>query len=78
VERILGTAAQAGDLGEQFGADLTAAEIAYLMDEEWAETAEDVLWRRSSLRLRLSATERATLDRFMTTRSRAGAKKEFH
>jgi len=78
VERILGTAAQAGDLGEQFGADLTAAEIAYLMDEEWAETAEDVLWRRSSLGLRLSATERATLDRFMTTRSRAGAKKEFH
>jgi len=78
VERILGTAAQAGDLGEQFGADLTTAEIAYLMDEEWAETAEDVLWRRSSLGLRLSATERAALDRFMTTRSRAGAKKEFH
>jgi len=78
VEQILGAAAQPGDLGEQFGADLTAAEIAYLMDEEWAETAEDVLWRRSALGLRLSANEREALGRFMATRPHAPRQKDSH
>ena len=43
------TRAQLADLGECFGADLTAAEVRYLMRAEWAETADDVLWRRSKL-----------------------------
>lgn len=41
------------DLGEHFGADLYAAEVDYLRDHEWARTAEDILWRRSKLGLRL-------------------------
>ena len=40
------------------------------MAEEWAETADDVLWRRSKLALRFTAAERAALDQFM----QAGAK----
>ena len=43
------------DLGQTFERGLTEAEITYLQDEEWAETAEDVLWRRSKLGLHLSA-----------------------
>jgi glycerol-3-phosphate dehydrogenase len=56
------------DLGRVFGADLTEREVLYLMDQEWAETAEDVLWRRSKLGLRFSAEEAASLDAFMQAR----------
>ena len=35
------------DLGEHFGAGLYAAEVAYLVEHEWARTAEDILWRRT-------------------------------
>ncbi len=68
VENILTTAARLDDLGRRFGADLTAAEVRYLMTKEWAQTADDVLWRRSKLGLRFSETQRATLDRFMAPR----------
>ncbi len=36
------------------------------MAKEWAQTADDVLWRRSKLGLRFSDAQRADLDRFMT------------
>jgi glycerol-3-phosphate dehydrogenase len=39
------------DLGEDLGAGLTATEIRWMRDHEWARTAEDVLWRRSKLGL---------------------------
>lgn len=39
------------DLGENFGADLFAKEIDYLIQDEWAKTAEDILWRRTKLGL---------------------------
>jgi glycerol-3-phosphate dehydrogenase len=54
------------DLGPCLGADLTGAEVRYLMEREWAQTADDVLWRRSKLGLRFSAEERERLARFMT------------
>jgi glycerol-3-phosphate dehydrogenase len=66
VESILKTAMRLDDLGMRFGADLTAAEVRYLTTKEWAQTADDVLWRRSKLGLRFSETPRAALDRFMT------------
>jgi glycerol-3-phosphate dehydrogenase len=61
------------DWGEGFGADLTAREVRYLMDQEWARTAEDVLWRRSKLGLRLSPADVARLERFLAEQSGAGA-----
>jgi len=61
------------DLGENFGADLTAREVEYLMDNEWAEKAADVVWRRSKLGLRMSAEEIATLEDWMARRARARA-----
>ena len=66
IGKVLGTATQIDDLGICFGSDLTAAEVRYLMDTEWALTAEDVLWRRSKLGLRFSPGERTVLERFMT------------
>ena len=60
--KLLGGAKSMADLGESFGATLTAAEIRYLMASEWALTAEDIVWRRSKLGLRLSAAEIAAID----------------
>jgi glycerol-3-phosphate dehydrogenase len=65
VADVLKTATRLDDLGICFGADLTATEVRYLMSKEWAQTAEDVLWRRSKLGLRFSETERSALERFM-------------
>jgi len=70
---ILGEAQAAGDLGEDFGATLTAAEIDWLMTREYARTAEDVVWRRSKLGLRLSDEQIARLDAFMAERRPARA-----
>lgn len=55
--RVLGDARSADDLGQQFGWDLAEREVRYLMKEEWARTAEDILWRRTKLGLRVSAAE---------------------
>jgi glycerol-3-phosphate dehydrogenase len=65
ISRILGAAKQAGDLGPRLGADLTGAEVRYLMQHEWARTADDVLWRRSKLGLRVSSQEHEQLAKFM-------------
>jgi glycerol-3-phosphate dehydrogenase len=65
ISRILGPAKKADDLGARLGADLTGAEVRYLMDNEWARTADDVLWRRSKLGLRVSPQEHERLAKFM-------------
>lgn len=69
---LLGSATSAGDLGEAFGATLTEAEVTWLMDREFARTAEDVVWRRSKLGLRMSADEIARLDAWMRARAGTG------
>ncbi|RLQ87740.1 glycerol-3-phosphate dehydrogenase [Notoacmeibacter ruber] len=53
------------DLGEMFGADLSQSEVEWLMTREFARTAEDVVWRRSKLGLRMSDQEIGRLDDFM-------------
>ena len=65
IDRVLGAAGNAGDLGVAFGAGLTEAEVRYLMQHEWAETADDVLWRRTKLGLRVSDEQKEALSRFM-------------
>jgi glycerol-3-phosphate dehydrogenase len=73
VRNVLGNAARQDDLGQRFGADLTAAEVRYLMRHEWAQSTDDVLWRRSKLGLRLSEPQAAALAGFMTTEAAAKA-----
>lgn len=53
------------DMGTEFGGSLTEREVNYLMKHEWAECAEDVVWRRSKLGIRLDKTEISTLDKWM-------------
>ncbi|MDB5504339.1 MAG: hypothetical protein JWR89_4241 [Tardiphaga sp.] len=60
-QKVLGQAKTAADLGQAFGATLTEREVKYLMAHEFAVDAEDIVWRRSKLGLRMSAAEIATL-----------------
>ena len=62
---LLGNARSMSDLGQNFGAGLTEREVLYLINQEWALNAADVLWRRSKLGLRLSPAEAEALDMFM-------------
>jgi glycerol-3-phosphate dehydrogenase len=73
ISAILGSAKQIDDLGPRLGADLTGAEVRYLMNYEWARTADDVLWRRSKLGLRVSAPEHEQLAKFMANAIGRGA-----
>ncbi|MFL6798924.1 MAG: glycerol-3-phosphate dehydrogenase [Xanthobacteraceae bacterium] len=72
IERVLGPARRLEDLGPCLGGDLTAAEVRYLMQREWASNDDDVLWRRSKLGLRFLPEERERLARFMTAEIGAG------
>jgi len=51
IGRVLGGAGRPADLGEDLGGGLHAREVDYLTAQEWARTAEDILWRRSRLGL---------------------------
>ena len=62
---LLGDARALADLGRGFGAGLHEVEVDRMRREEWAETADDVLWRRSKLGLRLTAREVADLETWM-------------
>jgi glycerol-3-phosphate dehydrogenase len=69
---ILGEAGSLADLGEMFGADLSEAEVRWLVEKEWARTADDILWRRSKLGLRFSPEETAALASWLDGRPQAG------
>jgi glycerol-3-phosphate dehydrogenase len=53
------------DMGRAFAAGLTEREIAYLVANEWAVTADDVLWRRSKLGLHMTPSEREAVKAHM-------------
>lgn len=63
--RFLDGCRQAEDLGEDFGAGLSRREIDYLIADEWARDADDVLWRRTKMALRLSASQRRRLTAYL-------------
>jgi glycerol-3-phosphate dehydrogenase len=77
--RAYGTRAQeiligcraAADLGCQFGAGLTEVEVNYLRREEWAESAADILWRRTKLGFHMTAAEAAYLESWLRRHPRA-------
>ncbi|KFE33927.1 glycerol-3-phosphate dehydrogenase [Thioclava atlantica] len=51
---ILADARSVGDLGQDFGATLSEAELRWLVEKEWARGVDDVIWRRTKLGLRLT------------------------
>ena len=63
--RILGQAVDASDLGEDFGATITAAELEWSVQQEWVRRAEDFVWRRTRLGYRLSPAEVERIDQFI-------------
>ncbi|HXW71645.1 MAG TPA: glycerol-3-phosphate dehydrogenase [Methylocella sp.] len=65
-EMILGGKTSPDGLGTHFGAGLFQSEIDYLLAEEFAITAEDVLWRRSKLGLHLSSEDVARVAEYVT------------
>lgn len=64
-EKILNGCNNINDLGEHIAHGLYQKEIEYLIDEEWAETVEDILWRRSKLGLQFSDRDTLQLQRFL-------------
>ena len=54
IERVLGSASSLSDLGESFGEGLFAAEVDYLVDQEWAVDQEDILNRRTKIGIHAS------------------------
>ncbi len=48
-----------GTVGEHYGAGLTERELRYFLEREWAQSADDVLWRRTKAGLHLDERQRA-------------------
>jgi glycerol-3-phosphate dehydrogenase len=65
MDRLLGSATGLAQLGEEVAPGLYEAELDYLRRHEWAETAEDILWRRSKLGLHLPAEAAARVERWL-------------
>ena len=62
---ILGNARSVADLGSHFGGSLYEVEVRWLVEKEWAVTAEDVLWRRTKQGLFLTPEEAKGLDAYL-------------
>ena len=69
VETMLGGAGLLADLGRDFGAGLYEREVAYLVDNEWAETADDILWRRTKRGLHAPPETAAELEAWLADRN---------
>jgi glycerol-3-phosphate dehydrogenase len=63
--KVLGEAAKLDDLGRYFGAGLTEREVEYLRAQEWAVSAEDILWRRTKCGLHMTDAERAGVAKYL-------------
>ena len=67
IHKILNNASSLQDLGVHLGDLLYEAEVRYLSAEEWARTAEDILWRRTKLGLHVTPETVENLETWMTT-----------
>lgn len=68
-DRLLAGVHRLADLGADLGGGLYEAEVEYLQNDEWATCAEDILWRRSKLGLRLTSVEAEALQRYVRSAS---------
>jgi len=67
--QLLGGANGVADLGAHFGATFYQGEAEFLIANEWAHTAEDILFRRTKHGLKLTAAERASFESWMTAQT---------
>ena len=61
LDALLDGASGPNAMGEDYGAGFTERELDWVVEHEWARTAEDVLWRRSKLGLHMPAEGQARL-----------------
>ena len=54
-----------GDLGEDYGAGLTERELRHFVEHEWAQSSEDVLWRRTKCGLQMTEAQRGRVVQVM-------------
>ena len=71
VSVVLGSASALSDLGKPIADGLYEAELEYLVTREWARSADDALWRRSKLGLRLSPEEQRRVADWFEARLRS-------
>ncbi|ASQ45702.1 glycerol-3-phosphate dehydrogenase [Legionella clemsonensis] len=64
-EKLLADSKKIADLGYDFGHGLYQIEVDYLCHEEWAQTCEDILWRRTKLGLNFSPQSRQSLTEYL-------------
>lgn len=69
---IIGDARSLAELGAHFGAELFAREVDYFITNEWARTADDILFRRTKAGLHMSQAQRAALAAYVAARVAAG------
>jgi glycerol-3-phosphate dehydrogenase len=62
---VLQDARDVSDLGENFGAGLFGREVDYFIEREWAQTAEDILWRRSKAGLHLGKAQKQAVEHYV-------------
>ena len=65
---VINDARSVTDLGTDFGGGLTAREVDWLVSNEWATTADDILWRRSKLGLSLDESAVDAIEDYLETR----------
>ncbi|MDQ7777994.1 glycerol-3-phosphate dehydrogenase [Paracoccus aminovorans] len=65
---MLDGAQSLADLGRDFGAGLSETEVSWLIANEFACTAEDILWRRTKLGLHMNDNQIRELEAFVGSR----------
>ena len=65
---VLDGAQSPSDLGMYFGADLYAREVDYMIEQEWARTGEDILYRRTKTGLHLTPAQQKSLANYVAAR----------
>jgi len=68
VGAVIGTSSSMADLGQHFGGPVYQAEVDYLVQHEFAHSAEDILWRRSKKGLHVPADTAGKLQAYLDER----------
>ncbi|MBK0326343.1 glycerol-3-phosphate dehydrogenase [Rhodobacteraceae bacterium F11138] len=63
---VLQDATTLSDLGQAFGATITARELDWAIAQEWVQSAEDFVWRRTKLGLRLDPSQISAIDAYIS------------
>lgn len=65
ITRLLEGCDSVKSLGQHFGGPLYQCEVDYLIENEWASSAEDILWRRSKKGLHIPEAQHHTLQDYL-------------